>query len=121
MPAIWSLPPLAGSIEEDKAIRLNGGKTVDLSSFNLRLGKKPPQKTIDDIVARVQTEMDVFIRLADLPDDEPGKANDLSRLDKSNPDYHKNMWHDGDYLRSRSTVFSLAWENGRLVPSFRNS
>lgn len=116
MPAIWGLPPLTGSIEDDKAVRLSTGVTVDLSSFKFQLDKKPPQRKLDGAVARVQAAMDTFMLLADLPDDEPGKAKDLRSLDPSDSDYHKNMWHDGDQLRARSTRFSLTWENGRLRP-----
>ena len=114
MPAIWGLKPLTDSIEGDKALRLSNGVTVDLSDLNIRLDKKPAQPVLDAIVARVQAEMDDIQALADLPDDDPDKTATVAELAAQ---YGGRRFLDGaGNVVSRSTLFSITWENGRLAP-----
>ncbi len=114
MPAIWGLPPLTDSIEGDKTIRLSTGSIIDIADLNIRLNNKPPQSKIDTIVARVQARIDVIVPLSSLPDDEPTKIMTSVKL---NAQYGGRVFLDGvGNIVSRSTRFSLTWENGRLVP-----
>jgi hypothetical protein len=114
MPAIWGLKPLTDRIESDKEVRLSTGVVVDLSDFNIRADKKPSDKQISDIVARVQANMDVIEPLAAFPDDEPHKTISSAELQAL---FGGRVFLDGSgNIVMRTTLFSLTWEDGRLMP-----
>ncbi len=114
MVAIWGLPPLSDSIEEDKALRLSTGVTVDLSEFNLRLGNKPSDKKLVDMTAKVQAAMDHVQTKADMVADEPTKNMTDAQLLAQ---YGDKVFNDGSgNLVTRNTKFSLTWAFGRLIP-----
>ncbi len=117
MPAIWGFPPLTDSIENDKALRLSNGVTVDLSEFNLRLGKKPSAKLLAVMTAKVQAAMDHVQVKGDMINNEPTKTMTDEKLVAQYGDRVFN--DDSGNLVTRETLFSLTWVDGRLLPRWR--
>ena len=112
MPAIWGRRS-ARSIEEDREVRLSTGVNVDLSAINLRLGREPTRKQIQDVVDRVQASMDDVQIQADLPPEDPERTWTAAQFTAK---YGGRRFLDGANIVDRSTHFSLTWENGRLAP-----
>ncbi len=105
MVAIWGLDPDLGSIEGDKAIRLNTGAVVDLTEFSLVLDKKVTAKDIADMEAKVQASMDSVIPLASLGGDDPDKTATAAEL---TAEYGGRAFLDGlGNIVFRSTLFTL--------------
>lgn len=118
MVAIWTVPGV-GSIDQEGLVRLNDGRTFDLSAVP---GNGYNVNRLAKINAAIQAEIDTRVLLTDLPADDPDRT--------INPDRRDLFWSDADgtpvaspvgaFLCSRPAILWLTWDGSRLVPNVRD-
>jgi hypothetical protein len=109
---VWVVPGI-GSIDDEGIVRLNDGRTFDLTNvpgngYNAnRLGK---------INAAIQTEIDNRILLTSLPIDDPDRTMDPNSPMRYWSDSDGNPDPAGEYITDRSTLIWLTWDGTNLIP-----
>jgi hypothetical protein len=119
MVALWVLPPEIGTIDDEGIVRLNDGRTFDLSNVP---GNGYNANRLAKINARIQQEVDDIRSLASLAADDPDKtitpaellAQYGGRMFLSDADGTPNDL--GAFLTTRSVLLWLTWDGSNLIP-----